>query len=71
MGVSPAPKEVRIPVPTPCLTQSDLPPSPPFVTDAELTKADDFAFVIMLYKDRIERQGYELILEATLQACVK
>lgn len=67
-GLPDAPREVKIPVPVPCL--SELPTKPVFVTDAELLAMPDAAFVIALAADRLERAKYMAVTEALLLACV-
>lgn len=62
-----APKEVLIPVPTPCITK--MPDSPRFITDAELRQLPDGAFVIALGIDRQQNAKYRVELEAVLRAC--
>lgn len=62
-----APKEVRIPIPISCITQS--PTKPSMLSDAELLAMDDYGLVIALARDRRIRQGYEADLEAMLEGC--
>lgn len=64
-----APKEVLIPVPTACIEK--LPDRPPFISDAELKKLPDGAFVIALGIDRRMNEKYRAELEAVLAACAK
>lgn len=64
-----APKEVLVPVPTPCVTA--LPDRPRFISDAELKQLPDGAFVIALGIDRRQNERYRAELEAVLSACVK
>lgn len=66
-----APKEVRIPVPVPCLSASDLPEKPNFVTDAALSVMTDGDLILSLAADRRQNQGYRSELEAVLAGCVK
>lgn len=61
------PKEVRIPVPVSCITETVERPA--FVTDRELAAVSDSAFVYALAADRLERQGYEALLEAQIVGC--
>lgn len=70
-GLPDAPREVKIPVATPCIEAADLPKPPVFVTDAELLAMPDAAFVIALAADRLERIKYMAVTEALLQACIK
>lgn len=65
------PKEVRIPVPVPCLSASDLPEKPDFVTDAALSVMTDGDLILSLAADRRQNQGYREELEAVLAECVK
>lgn len=62
------PKEVRIPVPIPCI-RGDLPKTPAFLTDQQLTELGDYQFVIELWADRAQRQAYEDTLTSVLEAC--
>ncbi len=64
------PKETKIPVGVPCLTQDQVPVKPGFVTDAQLIVKDDGQLVISLARDRLDRQEYEGRLEATLKGCI-
>lgn len=63
------PTEVRIPVPTPCIAQADIPQTT-FATDAELAALPDGPFVLRLARDRLERAGHIAALEAVLSGCV-
>lgn len=65
------PKEVRIPVPVPCLSASDLPEKPDFVTDAALSVMTDGDLILSLAADRRQNQGYRAELEAVLAGCVR
>lgn len=65
------PKEVMIPVPVPCLSASDLPAKPDFVTDAALSVMTDGDLILSLAADRRQNQGYRAELEAVLTGCVK
>lgn len=66
-SVPTAPKEVRIPIPIPCLTFAPIKPS--MLSDAELLALDDYGLVIALARDRRIRQGYEAELESVIEAC--
>jgi type IV pilus biogenesis protein CpaD/CtpE len=61
------PKEVRIPVPVPCI--KDPIARPALVTDAQLAAMGDGDLVLSLAADRRERQQYEGKLEAQLAGC--
>lgn len=61
------PKEIRVPVPTPCIDQP--PAKPSMLSDAELLALDDYGLVIALARDRRVRQGYETELEAVVEGC--
>jgi len=65
------PQIVKVPVPQPCITADQLPKPPDAKNDAELTKMDDFDFVITLAADRLEYRRYANEAQAVLQACVK
>lgn len=61
------PREVRVPVPVPCIDEAPVRPS--LLTDAELLALDDYGLVIALARDRRVRQAYELALEAAIAGC--
>lgn len=61
------PREVRVPVAVPCITQP--PARPSMLSDAELLALDDYALVIALARDRRIRQAYEAEIEAELAGC--
>lgn len=63
------PKEVRVPVPVPCLKPSDIPQRPSLLSDAQLDALDDKRAVIALGQDRRVRQGYIAQLEAAVSGC--
>lgn len=58
---------VEVPVPVSCIKES--PPRPPFVSDAELAKMNDYQLPLALFRDREQRQGYEQKLEALMELC--
>lgn len=66
-----APREVLVPVSTPCLSASDLPSKPDFVTDAALSVMTDGDLILSLAADRRQNQGYRAELESLLQACLR
>ena len=61
------PKEVRVPVPVPCIDRA--PQRPSMLSDAELLALDDYGLVIALARDRRVRQGWEATVEALLEGC--
>lgn len=61
------PREVRVPVAVPCVTQA--PQRPSMLADEELLALDDYGLVIALARDRRIRQGYEAELEAVVAGC--
>lgn len=63
----PVPREIRVPVPVPCIDRT--PERPSMLSDQELLALDDYALVVSLARDRRIRQGYEAELEATLEGC--
>jgi len=65
------PKEVLIPVYTPCIYAKDLPAKPPFLTDSEMAKMSDADLVISLRTDQLNYRGYVPLVEALIEACVK
>lgn len=66
---TPLPKEVRIPVPVPCIDR--LPDEPAVASDAELLALDDYRLVLTVAKDRAAVLAAYRELRATAQACVK
>lgn len=63
------PREVRVPVPTPCISPEKLPERPPFMTDAEILAYDGYRRTWAMWLDRMLRQAYEAQLEAIAQGC--
>jgi hypothetical protein len=63
------PREVRVPVPVPCLRPEDVPQRPSMLSDAQLDALDDKRAVIALGQDRRVRQGYEASMEAAIAGC--
>lgn len=63
------PQTVNVAVPTPCIAPQDKPQRPALLSDAELLALDTYRAVWALWGDRIERQGYELTLEAIVDGC--
>jgi hypothetical protein len=61
------PREVRVPVPVPCIEKA--PERPSLMSDGELLALDDYGLVIALARDRRLRQGYQTELEATIAGC--
>jgi hypothetical protein len=61
------PKTVEVPIPVPCIKERVERPF--FVTDAQLAGMTDYALVLALAADRLERQGYERKLEAVIAGC--
>lgn len=68
VGCTTIPKEVRVPVPVPCIPER--PARPSLLADAELRAFDDYGLVIALARDRRLRQAYEAELEAALAGCL-
>jgi len=66
-SVPTAPREVRVPVPVPCIEQA--PQRPSMLSDAEMLALDDYGLVLALARDRRVRQGYQATLEAVVQGC--
>jgi len=62
------PKEVRIPVPVPCVEPGQI-PAATFITAAELLALPDAPFVYALARDRLDRSNHIARLEAILQGC--
>lgn len=58
---------VKVPVQTDCL--GHLPNKPNFLTDKELYNLPTTEFIYALNLDRIERDGYMALLEASIEGC--
>jgi len=69
-SLPPAPKEVRIPVPVPCISRGDLPPKD-FLEDSALARLSDFDFVIALRLDQLNQRTWIEKADALLEACVR
>lgn len=63
------PREVRVPVPVPCIAPEKLPERPQFMTDAEILAFDSYRRTWALWMDRALRQAYEAQLEAIAKGC--
>jgi hypothetical protein len=63
------PRTVREQVPIPCVAREDRPERPVLLSDAELMALDDYRRTWALWGDRLEREGYELKLEAVVEGC--
>lgn len=63
------PKEIRIPVPVPCLDA--LPPEPMVSTDEQLLAMGDFELVLVLAADRKALEVSYVELRAAASACVR
>lgn len=63
------PKEVRVPVPVPCIRPEQLPERPQFMTDADILAFDSYRRTWALWLDRALRQAYEAQLEAVAKGC--
>jgi hypothetical protein len=63
------PKEVRVPVPVPCIDPKDRPQRPALMSDAELLALDRYKRTHALWADRAERQTYQEKLEAVVEGC--
>jgi hypothetical protein len=61
-------KTVDRPVPVPCI--AERPVKPNFVTDDELKAMTDYQLTLALYRDRVQRLGYEAEIEAVLLGCL-
>lgn len=61
------PKEVKVPVPVPCV--QERPQRPPLLSDAELLALDRYKRTHALWGDRIERQRYQSELETVVEGC--
>lgn len=61
------PKETKIPVPVPCIDERIE--RPDFVSDADLSRMDDFELPVALAADRLARKAYEGKLEAQVAGC--
>jgi hypothetical protein len=63
------PKEVKVPVPVPCIAPEKKPQRPVLRSDAELLALDSYKRTWALWGDRGERQAYEQTLEAIMEGC--
>lgn len=63
------PKEVRVPVPVPCVKAEDRPTRPQLRTDGEILALDDYKRTLAMWEDRRTRQAYEGELEAVVEGC--
>jgi hypothetical protein len=66
-GTIDVPKEIRVPVPVPCVERA--PERPSMMSDGELLALDDYGLVVALARDRRIRQGYEATLESIIEGC--
>lgn len=65
-------KEVKIPVPVPCLDEKDLPPEPTYEGDAvDLERANIFELVQAILVEREQRKEVDAKRRAVLSVCVK
>jgi len=58
---------VNVPVPVPCVQRA--PDRPALASDADLDAMSDYQLVFALWRDRLQRIGYEAELEALVTAC--
>ena len=61
------PATVDVPIPVSCVREAPRPPA--LVTDAELRAMNEYQLPLALWRDRLQRKGYEGELEAVLSAC--
>jgi hypothetical protein len=61
--------EVKIPVPIVIKCKLEKVAKPELISDAELVKLPDGAYVWALHRDRLQRKGYEAELEAVINGC--
>jgi hypothetical protein len=64
-------KEVKIPVPVPCVVSGAVPATPDIPTNSVLNQLDDYAFVLQLATDRLELLRHNGELHALIKACIK
>ena len=62
-------KEVKIPVPTPCLAKEQVPLKPTFVKNDDFKAMSDYQLVASLWLDRSQRADYIERLEIVVSAC--
>ena len=67
----PVPKEVKVPIPVPCIEAKDVPQAPPIVTNPELLKLDEYSFVLTIYTERQDLRRYSAEQAALIEACIK
>jgi hypothetical protein len=61
------PREVRVPVPVPCIAEPLQRPA--LLSDSDLLAMDDYGLIIGLARDRRVRQAYQAQLEAAVAGC--
>lgn len=69
-SLPPAPREVRVPVPVPCVERSEI-PAKGFLDDKALAAMDDFRLVISLRTDQLAQRVWIETTSALLEACIK
>jgi len=65
------PATVRVPVPVPCLSSSELPLAPALRADAEILALPDYQSVIAVWRDRILMRDAIAERDTLLIACTK
>ena len=64
-------RDVKIPIPVPCIEASGLPARPVIPDNNALAALDDYRLVLQLATDRLELLRHNGELSALIQACVK
>ena len=64
-------RDVKIPIPVPCIEASGLPARPVIPDNHALAALDDYRLVLQLATDRLELLRHNGELSALIQACVK
>ncbi len=64
-------RDVKVPIPVPCVEASGLPAAPVIPNNDALSALDDYRLVLQLATDRLELLRHNGELSALLKACVK
>lgn len=63
------PKEVKVPVPVPCIDPADVPKRPATRTEADLLAMDPYRRTLAAWSDLKRLEAYAGELEAVVHAC--
>lgn len=65
------PVTVKVPVPTPCLAETDIPHRPTQTPNRDLRALDDYGLALRLQAERVELMKYAQEAEILLRQCAK